>query len=160
MRRLAILFLAVTAAAAQPIPSILWGKWTIKRSLPTQSISCWDDKQAKALIGTELEYASNLFRWNTTITKNPVAQSATITAQQFHDENSGRGKDGSQVSFQQLGIKEPQVIQIEIMHKPAEITGGTVEIPGDRVLMKSPNTMILTACNIYFEATRLTPKRK
>jgi hypothetical protein len=159
MRPLAILALAAFGASAEPIPNILWGKWTIKRILPTTSISCWDDKQARVLIGTELEYASDFFRWKTTITKNPQVETRTIMAEEFHNENSGRGRLSSHVTFAQIGIKEPKVVQIEIKHNPAEITGGTTEIPGDLVVVKNPNTIVLSACGVFFEATRITNRK-
>jgi len=136
------------------VPRILWGKWIVKRALHTSTLSCWGDREAKGLIGTELEYSSEVFRWQKTVTKNPDTETTTITAQQFHDENSGGGANSSQVTLRQLGIKEQQVVQIVIDHPPASITEGTVEIPGDRVLVVNQNTIILSVCNVYFEARR------
>ena len=141
-------------APAQTIPRNLWGKWTIRREIPTTTISCWGDKEAKALIGTDLEYSSDLFRWNKTVTKNLTAETTTITAQQFHDENSGGGANSSQVTFQQLGIRRQSVVQIAIQHPAANITGGTIEIPGDTVMVKDENTIVFSVCNVYFEAKR------
>jgi hypothetical protein len=46
-------------------------------------------------------------------------------------------------------------MQISIEHPPASITGGTVEIPGDVALVKDQNTIIFSACNVYFEAKRV-----
>ena len=40
---------------AQAIPRELWGTWVVHREVPTTTISCWGDKDAKKLIGTELE---------------------------------------------------------------------------------------------------------
>jgi hypothetical protein len=139
---------------AQTIPRNLWGKWTVRRELPTTTISCWSDKEAKALIGTELEYSPELFRWDKTVTKNPTVETTTITALRFHDENSGRGTASSQVTFQQLGITKDSVVQIVIQHPPASIAGGTVEIPGDAVLVKDQSTIVFSVCNVYFEAKR------
>jgi len=132
----------------------------VQRELPTRTISCWGEKEAKKLIGTELEYSSEFFRWNKVVTKNPAAEIATITALQFHDENSGRGATSSQVSFQQLGITKESVVQIVIRHPAASITRGTVEIPGDGVLVKDENTIVFSVCNVYFEAKRRTVLRQ
>src|SRR5579883_436162 len=85
------------AAPAYSVPEILWGKWVISRELLTDTISCWSKKDALGLIGTELEYSSVLFRWNRTVVKNPVTQKRVISAKRFHDENSGRGANDSQV---------------------------------------------------------------
>ena len=152
---LATLFLGLAwTAHAQTVPRTLWGKWIVRRELPTTTISCWSDKEAKKLIGTDLEYSSELFRWNKTVTKNPTAETTTITAQQFHDENSGGGANSSQVTFQQLGIRRQSVVQIAIQHPAANITGGTILIPGDTVMGKDEHTIVFTVCNVYFEAKR------
>jgi hypothetical protein len=150
-----ILFFSLSwTAHAQPIPSIVWGKWIVKRVLPTRAISCWGKKEAGGVIGTELEYSPEAFRWHQTVTKNPVTEATTIAAQQFHDEHSGGGAYDSQVTFEQLGIRKPQVVQILIHHPPASITGGTIDIPGDSILVKDQNTIIFSVCNVYFEARR------
>ena len=141
-------------ASAQFVPSILWGKWIVQRELPTRTIACWGDREAEALIGTELEYSSGVFRWRQTVTNNPVTETTTVTSLRFQDENSGRGTNSSQVTFDQLGIKERQAVRIVIRHPPASITGATIEIPGDRVLVKDQDTIVFSVCNIYFEARR------
>jgi hypothetical protein len=141
-------------ANGQTVPKILWGKWIIRRTLPTKTISCWGDEEARKLIGTELEYGSDLFRWQKVVTKSPLVEETTVTARQFHDENSGRGRDSSQVTFGHLGIREPRAVQIVFQHPPANLTGATIEIPGDFVLVKDRNTIIFPVCNVYFEAER------
>ena len=76
--------------------------------------------------------------------------------QQFREEYSGQGAHNSQASFRQLGITTAKVKQVTIKHPPADITGGTTEIPGDVVLLKDHSTIILSVCNVYFEAKRLS----
>jgi endoglucanase len=138
----------------QTIPRELWGKWVVRRELPTTTISCRGEKEAKTLIGTEVEYAPGFFRWHKWVTKNPAAKITTITAEQFHDENSGMGTNSSQVTFQQLGIKADKATQVVIQHPAANITGATTETPGDNVLIKNENTIIFSVCSVYFEAER------
>ena len=158
---LTIVFLILELGApAQPIPRTLWGKWIVRHQLPTKTISCWGEKEAEMLIGTQLEYSSDVFRWHKTVTKNPATETITLTAKQFHDENSGGGTNSSQVTLQQLGIKGESVVQIVIRHPAASITGATVEIPGDSVLLKSQDTIVFSVCNVYFEATRSSPPSK
>jgi len=158
---LAIVFLGLEwSTPAQIVPKTLWGKWIVRRELPTTTVSCWDEKEAKTLIGTELEYSPEVFRWRNIVTKNPAVETTTVTALRFHDENSGGGADSSRVTFQQLGIKEEKAVQIVIRHPAASITGATVQIPGDYVLLKDRNTIIFAVCNMYFEAKRtLAPSR-
>jgi len=153
----AVLF-AATACTAQTIPKEIWGQWTVRRELPTKAISCWGEPEAKRLIGSELEYSDKLFRWNTVITDHPIASIRTVTAEQFQSENSSPSVNGSQVSFHQLGIVAKQAEEISIHHESANITGATIEIPGDSVLVKDADTIIFSVCNVYFEAKRLHDK--
>src|SRR5260221_8142208 len=81
----------VPVVLAQSIPKDIWGTWVVRRELPTNMISWWGDEQARKLLGTEIEYSSELFRWKDVATKNPIAVARVITARQFHDENSGQG---------------------------------------------------------------------
>jgi len=78
-----------------------------------------------------------------------------VIADQFSNENSSPSSNGSHVSFQQLGIVAKQAREIAIRHEPASISGATVEIPGDSVLVKDSETIIFSVCNIYFEAKRV-----
>jgi hypothetical protein len=139
---------------AQTIPKELWGTWVVRREVPTTTISCWGEQEAKTLIGTEIEYSAEFFRWRSLVTKNPAAETTAITAKQFHDENSGQGANSSEVTFRQLGIKASEVTQVVIQHPAANITGATAEIPGDSVLIKGKNTIIFSVCSLYFEAQR------
>src|SRR2546428_58498 len=94
----------VAAPQAKTIPMELWGRWVIARVLPTTTISCWGDSEAKAILGTEMEYSADLFRWKDVITRRPTALVEVVSAERFHDDNSGRGTNSSQVTFQQLGL--------------------------------------------------------
>jgi hypothetical protein len=139
---------------AQSIPKELWGRWVVRKEVPTTAIACWGEEQAERLIGTEVEYSAGSFRWREVVTKNPTAEITTLTAKQFHDENSGRGTNSSQITFEQLGINSGKVTQVIIHHPAANITKATVEIPGDSVLIKDKNTIIFSVCSVYFEAER------
>ena len=139
---------------AQPVPKDIWGHWVVTRQLAATTISCWGEAEAKKLIGTELVYSAQSFRWKNIRTKNPTATTRTLTARRFHDENSGGGSNSSQVTFAQLGVKTDHVLEIKISHPDASITGATSEIPGDTVLSRDKNTIIFSVCNIYFEAKR------
>lgn len=152
------LFLLVgSALTAQNIPRELVGKWAIQRELPTRTISCWGEKQAKASIGSEIEYTADSFTWKHIVVKHPTVAIAVVSAEQFQRENSSPSVNGSQVSFRQLGIDAPEMKQVSISHEPAEITGATTEIPGDVVLLKNRNAIVFSVCNIYFEAKQLRP---
>ena len=147
--------MACGVATAQNIPQELLGKWTIQRELPTRTISCWGEKEAKAIIGSEIEYTADSFRWKTVVVNRPKVEVKIISADRFERENSSPSVNGSQISFRQLGINTPEVKQVTIEHSPAEITKATTEIPGDLLLVKNRKTIIFSVCNVYFGAKRL-----
>jgi hypothetical protein len=73
-----------------PIPQVLWGKWIVRRVLPSQTISCWDQKQTEAMIGTEIEYgANNLPPGTYRITVESVGFDRAI-AENLHLETAGK----------------------------------------------------------------------
>jgi hypothetical protein len=141
---------------AQTVPKELWGTWVVRQIVPTSTISCWGEKEAKALLGTEIEYSAALFRWNKVVMKNPKAETKIVTAVEFHGDNSGGGANDSQVNFQQLGIKTDRVTQVVIQHPNEATKAATTEIPGDQVLIKDKNRIIFSVCNVYFEAERIS----
>ena len=152
--------LAGSFATAQSIPHELIGKWVIQRELPTATISCWGEKEAKAIIGSEIEYTADSLRWKRVVIRHPAVEVHVITAQQFESENSSPSVNGSQVSFRQLGINLPETKEVKLEHPAANITSATTEIPGDQLLMKDGNTIVFSVCNVYFEATWLRTKVK
>jgi len=149
---------AVTLALAQQIPQELRGRWVVERILPTSTVSCWDATQARAMIGTEIEYTADSLGWNKVRSPRVTAQVRFLTADEFHNEYSGGGANDSQVTFE-LGIRASKLERIKVDHPPASITGATTEIPGDEVFVKSPNTIVFSVCNVYFEARRAHPRR-
>lgn len=153
---LLLLFGVGLSASAQDIPKGLWGRWRITRILPTQTISCWSDKEAKPLLGTEIDYGARLLRWQTTEASHIDSEVRDVTAEQFEIQNSSPSGNGSQVDFRQLGIRASKVRQVLINHDDANITGATTGIPGDNVLVKGKNTIVLSVCNVYFEAERIS----
>ena len=112
------------ATQGQAIPKQVWGKWIVSREIPTTTISCWDETEARVLLGTEIEYSAEAFRWKNVVTAHPVAEAEMVSAEQFHGDNSGRGANSSQITFRQLGIKAKQAMQITIHHPPGEYYWG------------------------------------
>jgi hypothetical protein len=150
-----LVLLAGSVATAQNIPQELVGKWVIQRELPTRTISCWGEKEARAIIGSEIQYTADSFRWKRLVVKHPTVEVHVVSAEQFERDNSSPSANGSQASFRQLGINAPETKQVSIEHQPAEITKATTEIPGDLLLLKNHNTIVFSVCNVYFEAKRL-----
>ena len=144
-----------SGGSGDQVPQELLGKWKIRKVLLTDTKSCLDSKQVQILVGTEIEYRADSFRWNTTSVKSSGAFANLISAQEFAQDNSG---NGSRVDFNQLGIVESAVKQITINHPDVTIAelsqSGSNAVPGESVLVEAPNTIILEVCNTYFEAHR------
>jgi hypothetical protein len=124
-----------TTCAAQGPPKRIWGKWRIRREVPTLTVSCWCEREVRAILGTEIEYTAESFRWKNVITRHPSTEVANVSAEQFHAEHSGQGVNSSEITFQQLGIKAAQATQSTIKHPDANVTGATTEIPGMIILL-------------------------
>jgi len=161
MKQIVAVLLAISSIGFAPqkqIPRQLWGSWRVTRGIPTSTVSCWGKAEATAILGSKIEYTAELFQWKTVAVRDPVANVRIITAAQFHEQNSGGGASDSQIDLHQLGIETKTATQVEIDHPPADLTGATGEIPGDRVLVKNRNTVIFSVCNVYFEAKRVNRK--
>jgi hypothetical protein len=138
-------------SANQNIPRELYGTWTVRRVLPASTISCWGQDQADRLIGTEIEYSADTLRWKDQGAVIPEVEVKTVTADQFMADNSG---SQSYVDFKVLGIQANQTTEISLNHPNSKEWEGTSEIPGDNVLIKNPDTIVFSVCNVYFEAER------
>lgn len=139
----------------QPIPESIVGTWIVAREVPTKTVSCWSKEDSRKLIRTELQYSDKTFRWDKTTIENPVVEVRTVTAQEFHDENSGAGPHGAEITLPELGINSDSVTEIAIKHSPGHAFTETIEIPGDDVIVKDHATIVFSVCNVYFEAKRL-----
>ncbi|RXH58520.1 hypothetical protein [Granulicella sibirica] len=76
----------------------------------------------------------------------------TVTADTFTQE-TGHAL-GTPLSLSELNITSPRVLEVDMQHDDADVTGSTTEIPGDSVLLVDRNTIVVSACGTYFEATR------
>lgn len=133
------------------MPKQLWGKWTVKRVIPTRTISCWDNHQAKKLLGTEIEFRTGLFRWNQVKVRSFMVENQALTAEEFAREYSG---SQSFVSLKDLGIHGSAVTRVTIVHDAAPLDG-TPQIPGDEALLKSHDVVVFPVCGVFFEARRV-----
>lgn len=137
------------------IPKQLLGNWRVSKVVPTQTVGCWDQQQAQNMIGGKINYKADGFSWNGTALKSQGATLSTVEAQEFVEDNSG---SSSYIDFPMLGISTPSVQRVAIQHPDATIKGitdqGIEGVPGDNVLMKDHNTLILSLCNVWFEVQR------
>jgi uncharacterized protein YecT (DUF1311 family) len=138
-----------------PIPPEILGKWIIRKNLPVGGVVCWGEKQAQSLVGTALEYRAGSFLWKDKSIRSLGSKTSLVKAQEFAEANSG---SGGAVTFNDLGIDAASAKQIEIQHPDIAVYDKTMDccavVPGETVLMKGPNTLILNICGVFYEATR------
>ncbi|MBB5065023.1 hypothetical protein [Granulicella mallensis] len=145
-----IALVATTMAAttsSEPLPSQLAGTWRITRVLPTKNTACWSDEQARPLVGSTLTYRANAMRWRGGQVPLEDINTRQVTDREFRKENAG-------ADFEQLGIHSPKVLEVDLQHEDADITGASTEVPGDSVLLAGPGRIVVSACGVYFEAMR------
>ncbi len=148
---LAAPMLLATALSAESLPARLGGTWRITRVLPTTNNTCWGREQAEPLIGSTLTYRDDALRWRGGEVALEDVTTRKLTAAEFSKENSG---STTPASFVQLGIHAPSVMEVDLQHEDMDITGATTEVPGDSVLLAGPNRIVVSACGVFFEATR------
>jgi hypothetical protein len=147
----ATLCVASLTLAAEPLPSGLAGTWKITRVLESTSGACWDAAKAQPLVGSTLVYRDDLMRWRGGEVPLQDVVTRSVTAEDFRKENSNLG---TPPGFAELGIHAQRVTEVDLQHEDADITGTTTEVPGDSVLIVSPNRIVVSACGVFFEATR------
>ncbi len=147
---LSTLPLLVANLSAEPLPSRLGGSWRITRVLPTTNQACWGREQAQPLVGSTLTYRDDSLRWRGGEVPLEDITTRTVSDDQFRKESGGE----TPASFAQLGIRSRAVLEVDMQHEDADITGATTEVPGDSVLVVGPNRIVVSACGVYFEATR------
>ena len=146
----ALPILLVSGVSAEPLPSRLQGTWRITRVLPTTNNACWGKEQAAPLVGSTLTYRDDTLRWRGGAVPLDDITTRTVTEAQFRKENAG---GEAPASFAQLGIRAHAVLEVDLQHEDADITGATTEVPGDSVLLAGPNRIVVSACGVFFEAT-------
>ena len=139
-----------TTLAAESLPSRLQGTWRITHVLPTTNNACWGRTEAQPLLGSTLTYSDEALHWRGGSVPLEDIITRTVTDADFRKENGGE----QPASFAQLGIHAHSVLEVDLQHEDADITGATTEVPGDSVLLAGPNRIVVSACGVYFEATR------
>jgi hypothetical protein len=143
------------------VPTALIGRWSITRELPTTAITCWDGRDARYLLGKHFQIGPDVLIWGQTQVPVQSVRETTFDDESFLTAYSG---SGGSVRFRYLGIARPTAQVVEIHHPDRKWTdpGGQdhYEIPGDWALLKAPNTIVVSVCNVYYEARRLPPVKQ
>ena len=139
-------FTVAVAARAQSMPASVAGSWKIVKILPTRNTQCWDAEQARSLVGSTLRYAPGKLTWKGGDYAIAEAFTRTLSLRKFQDEY--------RVDLADLGIRAASVQEIDLQHEDADITGATTEVPGDTVLLAGPARIVVSACGVFYSATR------
>ena len=134
------------------MPAQMIGTWKIVRTMPTKNPGCWNG--AKDLVGSTLTYRPREMRWRGGIVHLSGVATRTQTTETFQQEN--QTTFGTPLTLADLNIMGSQVMEVDLQHEDADVTGATTEVPGDSVLLVGRNTIVVSACGTYFEATRTT----
>jgi hypothetical protein len=152
------LFLLLTMVSASmaaqylgSLPRSLAGTWRITRVLPTTNSTCWSRQDALPLLGTTLTYRPNSLRWRGGEVPLTDVSLRKVTAEEFREENSG---PQTPADFAQLGIHASSVTEVDLQHDDSDVLPASTAVPGDSVLLVAPNRIVVSACGVYFEATR------
>jgi hypothetical protein len=133
------------------LPRSLAGTWRITRVLPTTNSTCWSRQDAMPLLGTTLTYSRTSLRWHGGQIPVTDVSLRQLTNREFRSENSG---PQSPADFAQLGIYAEKVTEVDIQHEDSDVLPASTAVPGDSVLLVAPNRIVVSACGVYFEATR------
>jgi hypothetical protein len=142
------------SARAEQLPSSLRGTWRITRILPATNSGCWAQEQGKTLVGSTLTYAQDEMRWRGGVVRLDDIDTREVTAADFSKENAGPEEPAS---FEQLGVRAVALTEVDMQHEDADVLPASTEIPGDSVLMVGPDRIVVSACGVYFEASRTKP---
>jgi hypothetical protein len=135
---------------AQSTPVSIAGKWRIEKILPTRNAQCWDDGQAKSMVGTTLTYQEHAMVWHGGVEPISAALSRTLSRRRFLDEYK--------VDLPELGIVAASVDEIDLQHEDADVTGATTEVPGDTIVVAGRGRIVVSACGVFYSAIRVIGK--
>jgi len=144
---------SATAHAQEPLPPRLAGTWRIVRILPSTNQPCWAPEQAKTLVGTTLTYRPKSMRWRGGSVPLIGITTRTLTPQDFAHDYPGVGE----AKLENITVQVPPtgLLEVNFQHEDMDITGSTTEVPGDSVLLIAPSRIVVSACGVFYEATRL-----
>jgi hypothetical protein len=145
------------ASFAESLPAQLKGSWRITRILKTTNVGCWSVEQAQPLVGSTLTYDAKMMHWKGGDVPLLGITTRTVTDDDLHQDAPG---NPTPLSLAELEIRGPVVTEVDFQHEDADITGASTEVPGDSVLLAAPNRIVVSACGVYFEATRAGASRK
>lgn len=150
---LATALCCATAHAQEPLPPQLAGSWRIVRILPSTNQPCWNADQAKSMLGTTLTYRSRSMRWRGGQVPLIGITTRTVTPQDFAHDYPGLGE--TKLENITLQVPPKGLTEVNLQHEDMDITGSTTEVPGDSVLLVAPSRIVVSACGVFYEATRL-----
>src|SRR5450755_742277 len=103
-----------TCARPQSMPSSIAGTWRIVKILQTRNVQCWNEVQARSMVGTTLTYQERAMVWHGVVEPISAALSRTLSRRGFLEEYK--------VDLPELGIAADSVEEIDLQHEDADLT--------------------------------------
>jgi hypothetical protein len=121
----------------------IYGRWKIKRIIPTSNIQTSVD-DAKKYLGMEIVYSADEFKFDGEAAAHPKYKTGNMSAATFYEEYRAQLKE--------LGVTHGAVSTVEVQDSKGE----AVLNPGALVFVRSVNTIVTVWDGIYFEVMRET----
>jgi hypothetical protein len=152
----ASLIVPAMSHAQERLPQQVAGSWRIVRILPSTNTTCWDETRARTLVGSVLSYQQDSMRWKGGSVPLNGITTRRITPEVFAQDYAGLGQAALQLAS--LHIPAAGLTEVDLQHDDMDITGATTEVPGDTILLAAPGRIIVSACGVFYEATRVTQR--
>ncbi|MCD3218174.1 hypothetical protein G8S55_13385 [Clostridium botulinum C] len=122
-----------------------YGKWIIKNIATYGPVNCYSEKDIKEVLGKEIFYSKDLFKYNNKVFKNIDYSKKTLNEDEFH----GMYK----IPIKKLGINDSKITIITV-YKDKEHIQLWDDYDISEIIVMDHNTIILSSGGVYFKAVR------
>jgi len=122
-------------------------------SCDAQYVCLLDDAQAQPLVGSSLVYREDAMKWRGGEVPVQEVVTRSVSEEQFRKENSHLGQPPE---FAQLGIHSSTVTEVDCSMRTPKSQAHD-RGPRRFCSLVAPNRIVVSACGVYFEASRSTP---
>lgn len=123
---------------------IFYGTWVIHSIITWGPVSCYDDKQAKDILGSKLVYSKDIFKFNKNKLNTPYYKKEVLNNNDFYIMYK--------IPLSKLGIKTSKTTVINIYEDKEYLN--TWNSTGSTLIRLDKNTLIILDNGVYFKAIR------
>ncbi|ACT33668.1 hypothetical protein Z959_13125 [Clostridium novyi B str. ATCC 27606] len=122
-----------------------YGKWIIKNIATYGPVNCYSEKDKKEVLGKEIFYSKDLFKYNNKVFKNIDYSKKTLNEDEFHLMYK--------IPIKKLGINDSKITIITV-YKDKEHIQLWDDYDISEIVVMDHNTIILSSGGVYFKAVR------